>query len=248
MNDSAAGQPPAGRTILAEVTGLRKVYRLGNNVEVHALRGVDLRFAQGEFVAVMGASGSGKSTLLNLLGCLDRPTSGRYVLAGHDVSRLSDWSLSRVRSRYLGFIFQSYNLIPQLNLLENIAVPLSYLGAESPAGRERCIRLARLVGLGERLRHRPTELSGGQQQRAAVARALVNDPHLILADEPTGNLDTATGTEIMDLLSALNRAGRTIIMVTHESDIAARAHRTVHLRDGRVESVETREPQGSATA
>lgn len=228
------GQIGAVRKVVARVIDLHKDYILGRNV-VHALRGVTLEFRQGDFVAIMGASGSGKSTLLNLLGCLDKPTSGRYILAGHDVSQLDDYALSKMRSRYLGFIFQSYNLIPQLSVVENIEIPLQYLGEDSPAARQRCVRLARLVGLGERLHHRPTELSGGQQQRVAIARALVNNPHIILADEPTGNLDSVTGQEIMALLSALNRAGRTIIMVTHEADIAAYARRVIRLRDGRIE-------------
>lgn len=228
------GQIGAVRKVVARVIDLHKDYILGRNV-VHALRGITLEFCQGDFVAIMGASGSGKSTLLNLLGCLDKPTSGRYILAGHDVSQLDDYALSKMRSRYLGFIFQSYNLIPQLSVVENIEIPLQYLGEDSPAARQRCVRLARLVGLGDRLHHRPTELSGGQQQRVAIARALVNNPHIILADEPTGNLDSITGQEIMALLSALNRAGRTIIMVTHEADIAAYARRVIRLRDGRIE-------------
>ena len=225
------------RKIVAQVVDLTKIYRLGNNVTVPALRGVSLDFYEGDFVAIMGASGSGKSTLLNLLGCLDRPTSGNYILGGRDVSGLDDKTLSGIRSRYLGFIFQSYNLIPQLNVVQNIAVPLSYQRNDSPASRQRCVRLAQLVGLGDRLHHRPTELSGGQQQRVAVARSLVNNPHIILADEPTGNLDSATGGEIMDLLGSLNRAGRTIIMVTHEASIAAHANRTVRLRDGWIDQI-----------
>jgi putative ABC transport system ATP-binding protein len=237
MSDVAVAAPSTRRKIVARVADLKKDYHLGNNVVVRALRGVSLEFAEGDFVAIMGSSGSGKSTLLNLLGCLDRPTSGQYFLAGRDVSRLDDRALSGIRSRYLGFIFQSYNLISQLSVAENIEVPLQYQGDDSPAARQRCVRLAQLVGLGDRLHHRPTELSGGQQQRVAIARALVNNPHIILADEPTGNLDTATGNEIMQILDALNRAGRTILMVTHEPDIAAHAHRVVHLRDGRVEQV-----------
>jgi putative ABC transport system ATP-binding protein len=204
-------------------------------VVVRALRGVSLEFPEGDFAAVMGASGSGKSTLLNLLGCLDRPSSGKYLLGGKDVSQLNDTELSHVRSRYLGFIFQSYNLIPQLNVVENIQVPLFYQGQITRQTRERCIRLAKLVGLSERLDHRPFQLSGGQQQRVAIARALVNNPHIILADEPTGNLDTATGKEILDLLVALNHSGKTIIMVTHEPSIAARAKRIVRMRDGRLD-------------
>jgi len=237
MSDAPALAPAGHAQTAARIVDLTKVYRLGNNVQVHALRGVSLGFQQGDFVAVMGASGSGKSTLLNLLGCLDRPSSGRYFLGGRDVSRLDDEALSGIRSRYVGFIFQSYNLIPQLTVVQNIAVPLSYQRRKTPADLDRCLRLARLVGLGDRLHHRPTELSGGQQQRVAIARSLVNNPHIILADEPTGNLDSATGKEILDLLVSLNRAGRTIIMVTHEPSIAACAHRIVRLRDGLIEEI-----------
>ncbi len=236
MSSPLAASEASIRRVVARVVDLRKDYRLGNQVVVRALRGVSIDFAQGDFVAIMGASGSGKSTLLNLLGCLDRPTSGQYHLAGRDISRLDDDALSAIRSRYLGFIFQSYNLIPQLTVVENIEVPLQYQREERPDVQQRCVRLARLVGLGDRLYHRPTELSGGQQQRVAIARALVNNPQIILADEPTGNLDTATSVEIMDLLESLNRAGRTIIIITHEPDIAARAGRIIRLRDGLIES------------
>ena len=180
----------------------------------------------------------GKSTLLNLLGCLDRPTTGHYLLGGRDVATLSDEDLSRVRGRYLGFVFQSYNLIQQLSVVENIMVPLSYQKPIRPDGRELSIKLATLVGLAGRLDHRPNQLSGGQQQRVAIARALVNNPHVILADEPTGNLDTATSYEIMDLLDVLNKTGRTIVMVTHEPDIAQRAKTVITLRDGLIQSVE----------
>lgn len=218
---------------LAYVRDLWKVYHLGP-VEVPALRGVSLEFNEGEYVAVMGHSGSGKSTLLNLLGCLDRPTSGKYVLGGEDVSTLSDDALSDIRSQKLGFIFQSYNLIAQLSLVENIEVPLFYQGVHRRERRRMATKIAERVGLGDRLDHRPTELSGGQQQRVAIARSLVNDPLLLLADEPTGNLDSETTGEILNLLDGLNRAGKTIVMVTHEDDVAARTHRRVHLRDGRV--------------
>lgn len=221
--------------VVAQVLNLVKHYQM-EEVTVPALRGITLSFDRGDFIALMGPSGSGKSTLLNILGCLDRPTSGRYILAGHDVSQLSDDELSEIRGRYLGFIFQSYNLIPQYTVVENIEVPLLYQGRLDTRTRRRCIELARMVGLGDRLDHRPTQLSGGQQQRVAIARALVNDPEIILADEPTGNLDSKTSEEIMQLLCALNEAGRTIIMVTHENDIAAWARRVVRLRDGHVES------------
>lgn len=220
---------------IARVVDLAKHYNLGT-VIVEALRGVSIDFEEGDYVAIMGPSGSGKSTLLNLLGCLDRPTSGQYILGDQDVSQLDDDELSEIRSRYLGFIFQSYNLIQQLTLVENIEVPLYYQGSITAASRQRCVELAELVGLADRLHHRPTQLSGGQQQRVAIARALVNDPHIILADEPTGNLDTSTSSEIMDLLDNLNIAGKTIIMVTHEEDIAHRAKRIIRMRDGHVVS------------
>ena len=196
----------------------------------------------------MGPSGSGKSTLLNLLGCLDRPTSGQYLLGEEDVAQLDDDQLSEARSRYLGFIFQSYNLLPQYTVVENIEIPLLYQGSRlTAATRERCVQLASLVGLGDRLDHRPMQLSGGQQQRVAIARSLVNDPHIILADEPTGNLDSRTSEEIMLLLTELNAAGKTIIMVTHENDIAAWAKRVVRMRDGVIES-DTRNDRQPAMA
>jgi putative ABC transport system ATP-binding protein len=223
---------------IASIVDLVKNYYL-ESVVVQALRGVTLTVEEGEFVALMGPSGSGKSTLLNLLGCLDRPTSGQYFLGEEDVSELDDDQLSEARSRYLGFIFQSYNLLPQYTVVENIEIPLLYQGCKiSEATRQRCIQLADLVGLGDRLDHRPMQLSGGQQQRVAIARALVNDPHVILADEPTGNLDSRTSMEIMHLLTDLNQAGKTIIMVTHENDIAAWAKRVVRMRDGLIESDE----------
>ncbi len=203
-------------------------------VTVHALRGVSVDFYPGEYIAIMGASGSGKSTMLNLLGCLDRPTSGEYLLGGRDVAGLDDDELSEIRSRYLGFIFQSYNLIQQYTVLENIQLPLTYQGTGEigPEAQERSVEVAGLVGLGDRLDHRPSQLSGGQQQRVAIARSLINDPYIILADEATGNLDTTTSHEIMMMLEKLNDAGKTIIMVTHEDDIAARAKRVIKMRDG----------------
>jgi putative ABC transport system ATP-binding protein len=223
-------------TPIARVIDLVKNYYL-ESVVVQALHGVSITFQRGEFVALMGPSGSGKSTLLNLLGCLDRPTSGQYFLGEEDVSEMEDDQLSEARSRYLGFIFQSYNLLPQYTVVENIEIPLLYQGCRlTEATRERCVTLAELVGLGDRLDHRPMQLSGGQQQRVAIARALVNDPHVILADEPTGNLDSRTSDEIMVLLTELNEAGKTIIMVTHENDIAAWAKRVIRMRDGHLES------------
>src|SRR5437763_13462416 len=221
---------------IANVIDLVKNYYL-ESVVVQALRGVTLEFEEGDFVALMGPSGSGKSTLLNLLGCLDRPTSGQYFLGEEDVSTMDDDELSDVRSRYIGFIFQSYNLLAQYTVVENIEIPLLYQGCRlNEQTRQRCLSLAEMVGLGDRLDHRPMQLSGGQQQRVAIARALVNDPHVILADEPTGNLDSHTSDEIMRLLRKLNNAGKTIIMVTHENDIAAWARRAVRMRDGHIES------------
>jgi len=216
---------------------IRKIYRTGA-VYVEALRGVSLAFPRGSFTAIMGPSGSGKSTMLNLIGCLDRPTSGRYWMEGRDVAGLEDDALSDIRLRHLGFIFQSYNLIPQLTVQENVELPLVYQDMEPAACAARAREMLDLVGLSPRLHHRPAELSGGQQQRVAVARALTTNPSLILADEPTGNLDSVTGLQIMELLAALNRKGRTIVMVTHEPDIAAWASRRIHMRDGLIHEIE----------
>jgi putative ABC transport system ATP-binding protein len=221
---------------IVRVVDLVKNYYLGSQT-VHVLKDLNLAFDEGDFVALMGPSGSGKSTLLNVLGCLDRPTSGHYYLGDVDVSEMDDDQLSEVRSTYLGFIFQSYNLLPQYTVVENIELPLLYQGIKlDERTKQRCVELAELVGLAERLDHRPLQLSGGQQQRVAIARSLVNDPHLILGDEPTGNLDSKTSVEIMQMLRELNQSVKTIIMVTHENDIAAWARRVVRLRDGRVES------------
>ncbi len=223
--------------LAARIDQLTKDYVLSGEV-VHALREVTFDVPEGDHVAIMGPSGSGKSTLLNLLGCLDRPTAGRYFLGDDDVARMSDDALSEVRASRIGFVFQSFNLIPQLTVLENIQVPLYYQGRLSGKDKDRCRELAQTVGLGDRLQHRPAQLSGGQQQRAAIARALANDPFFLLADEPTGNLDTATTNEILELLDKFNGEGRTIIMVTHEDEVAARAKRTVRLRDGYLQSDE----------
>jgi putative ABC transport system ATP-binding protein len=201
---------------------------------VHALRGVSLEVPHGDFVAIMGPSGSGKSTMLNLLGCLDRPTSGRIMLGEEEVTTANDDRLSEIRASRIGFIFQSFNLIPQLTVLENIEVPLYYQGRLSNQQRQRSRELAKMVGLDERLKHRPAQLSGGQQQRVAIARSLVNDPYFILADEPTGNLDSVTTEDILQLLTQLNQRGKTIIMVTHEPDVGNRTKRIVRLKDGMV--------------
>ncbi|HEX4130434.1 MAG TPA: ABC transporter ATP-binding protein [Pirellulales bacterium] len=217
------------------IEGLTKEYHLGGET-VRALAGVSLEVPQGDYVAIMGPSGSGKSTLLNMLGCLDRPTAGTFFLGDDNVAQLDDDQLSDIRASRIGFVFQSYNLIAQLTVLENIEVPLYYRGRISPEDRERCRQLAEMVGLGKRLGHRPTQLSGGQQQRAGIARSLINDPYFVLADEPTGNLDTATTAEILALFDELNKAGKTIIIVTHEEEVAQRAKRIVRLRDGLVQS------------
>ena len=227
--------------LAGEVIDLAKDYHLKGGVVVQALRGVSLQFPQGDFVAIMGSSGSGKSTLLNLLGALDRPTSGTYILGGHNVSELSDDDLSHIRNQMIGFIFQSFNLITQYTVLENIQIPLHYRPGRYAISQQdinRCIDLAERVGLADRMDHRPFQLSGGQQQRVAIARALVNDPEIILADEPTGNLDSKTGQEIMETLKALNTEGRTILMVTHENEIAAQAKRRIHMKDGLIDGHE----------
>jgi len=228
MSDSSAA-PPVAEVI--RIRNIEKIFQVGE-VPVRALRGVDLTISQGEFVAIMGPSGSGKSTLLNILGCLDRPTSGQYFLGGEDVAKMDDDTLSSVRGQRLGFIFQSYNLIAQLTVLENIQVPLIYQRANLEEHREGCIELANLVGLSDRLDHRPNQLSGGQQQRVAIARALVNEPLMILADEPTGNLDSETETEVLGIINDLNKEGRTIVLVTHDDSVAQNAHRVIHMRDG----------------
>ncbi len=222
-------------TYALRVDNLRKDYVLKGET-VRALRGVTFGIEDGEYMAIMGPSGSGKSTLLNLLGCLDRPTGGSYYLGNQNVARLSDNQLSDVRAGNIGFVFQSYNLIPQLTVAENIEVPLYYQGRLNAANRRRCRQLADMVGLGDRLKHRPTELSGGQQQRVAIARSLANDPFFILADEPTGNLDSATTEEILEVFGRLNERGKTIILVTHEDHVAARVRRVLRLADGLVES------------
>ncbi len=216
---------------------VHKTYHVGSH-SVHAMAGVSASFEQGSFWAIMGPSGSGKSTMLNILGCLDRPTRGQYTLNGHDVSDLDDDARSELRLRHLGFIFQSFNLIPQLTVRENIELPLYYLGWDVHKSAHRAEELAELVGLAEWLDHRPMELSGGQQQRVAVARSLSNDPAVLLADEPTGNLDTVTGKQIMNMLGELNAQGKTVVMVTHEAHIAAYASKRLHMLDGLVDRIE----------
>ena len=222
---------PTPTKMAAVIRDLQKHYVLKSET-VRALRGVSFDVPEGDYVAIMGPSGSGKSTLLNLLGCLDRPTIGSFLLGDDDVANMTDDELSGIRASRIGFVFQSYNLIAQLSVVENIEVPLYYMGNLNAAARERSIALATMVGLGERLDHRPTQLSGGQQQRVAIARSLVNDPYFILADEATGNLDSVTTEEILALFQRLNDEGRTIIMVTHEDEVAEHAKRVIRLRDG----------------
>ncbi|MFP6596409.1 MAG: ABC transporter ATP-binding protein [Candidatus Hydrogenedentota bacterium] len=223
--------------VIASVKDVYKTYEMGP-VTVEALRGVDIDFLDGDFISIMGPSGCGKSTLMNLLGCLDRPTMGQYFLGDDDVSELADDQLSDIRGARLGFIFQSYNLIQQLSVVENIELPLYYQGRPEAESREIAVELAERVGLGDRVYHKPFELSGGQQQRVAIARSLSNDPLIILADEPTGNLDSKSGAEIMDLFDELHTQGKTLIMVTHSDELAERTKRCVRLRDGKVESDE----------
>jgi putative ABC transport system ATP-binding protein len=214
-----------------DVRDVRKTYQLGD-IAVHALRGISLRVERGEYVAIMGHSGSGKSTLMNILGCLDAPTSGAYLLNGLDVREVEEDTLSDVRNRFIGFVFQSYNLIPRTRALANVELPLSYAGMPRAPRRERALAALNAVGLGERINHVPSELSGGQQQRVAIARALVTNPALILADEPTGNLDTTSGEEVLGIFERLSGEGRTIVLITHEDEVAAHAQRVIRVRDG----------------
>jgi putative ABC transport system ATP-binding protein len=220
-----------------EMQNLCKNYQLGT-VEVQALRNIDLIINEGDYVAIMGPSGSGKSTLLNMIGCLDHPSSGQYFLGGQDVSKLEDDELSLIRGARIGFVFQSFNLISQLNIIENIEIPMYYQGISENESEQRARKLAEMVGLGERLKHRPSELSGGQQQRVAIARSLANDPFIILADEPTGNLDSESGADILKILDDLHTQGKTLITVTHDDNIATHAKRVIRLFDGSIEKEE----------
>lgn len=228
--------------VIIRIEGLEKKYFLGEDNVVRALDGVNLTITAGSYMAIMGPSGSGKSTMLNLLGCLDRPTAGSYFLGEEDVSTMPDDELSQARGKRIGFIFQSYNLIPQLTVIENIQVPLFYQGESLADSYDHCVELANMVGLGDRLEHRPMQLSGGQQQRVAIARSLANDPLMILADEPTGNLDSKTGAEVLELIDHLNQRGKTIILVTHDERVAQRAHRVIHMKDGLIDREVTHRP------
>ena len=219
---------------LIETRDLWKTYQMGDE-QIHALRGVSLQINRGEYVAIMGPSGSGKSTLMNLIGCLDTPTKGTYLLNDKEVSQMNDNELARIRNEEIGFVFQTFNLLPRASALQNVELPLVYAGVATRDRQARARGALEKVELGSRMSHKPNELSGGQRQRVAIARALVNNPSILLADEPTGNLDSKTGNEIMALFARLHQAGNTIVLVTHEAEIAAYAHRTIHLRDGQVE-------------
>jgi putative ABC transport system ATP-binding protein len=220
---------------LIETVDLWKTYVMGTE-EIHALRGVSISIESGEYVAIMGPSGSGKSTLMNLIGCLDTPSKGSYLLNGKQVSQMNDNELARIRNEEIGFVFQTFNLLPRATALHNVELPLVYAGVQAKERQERAKQALQKVELGDRLTHRPNELSGGQRQRVAIARALVNNPSILLADEPTGNLDSKTGNEIMALFERLHKSGNTIVLVTHEPDVAAFAYRAIHIRDGQVEN------------
>jgi len=220
---------------LINITNIKRDFQLGSEI-INVLKGIDLNINKGEYVALMGPSGSGKSTLMNLLGCLDTPTSGTYILNGNDVSQMTDDNLAEIRNKEIGFVFQTFNLLPRTTALDNVALPMIYAGYSKSERKERATEVLTQVGLADRMDHEPNQLSGGQRQRVAVARALVNKPSIILADEPTGNLDSKTSVEIMNLFNEIHANGNTVILVTHEEDIAAYAHRIIRLRDGLVES------------
>jgi len=224
---------------MLEIKKIKKIYQMGK-VKVEALRGVSFYIDKGEFVAVMGPSGSGKSTLMHIIGCLDKPTEGNFIIGGKDVSKLNDDRLADIRNKRIGFVFQQYNLLSRTSILHNVEIPLIYAGLKSKQRRKLAMQALESVGLGDRVKHKPNEISGGEKQRAAIARALVNNPLIILADEPTGNLDTKTGEEIMKIFYKLHQQGNTIIMVTHEAEVARHARRIIHLRDGLIEKDEVK--------
>jgi len=233
--------------VIIKLEGITREYIMGSE-HVRALRGVDLEIRRNEYVAIMGPSGSGKSTMMNMLGCLDTPSGGRYWLNGHEASRMKDDELARVRNKEIGFVFQTFNLLPRASALANVELPLVYAGASGRDRRRRAEQALERVGLGARMHHKPNELSGGQRQRVAIARALVNNPSILLADEPTGNLDSVTSEEIMRVFGSLQAQGQTVVIVTHEPDIAAHAHRVVVLRDGKVDSDRTNPPRENGVA
>ena len=224
---------------MLEIKKIKKIYQIGK-VKVEALKGVSFYIDKGEFVAIMGPSGSGKSTLMHIIGCLDQPTEGNFIIGGKDVSKLNDDRLAEIRNKSIGFVFQQFNLLSRTSILHNVEIPLIYAGQKSKQRRKLAMQVLESVGLGDRVKHKPSEISGGEKQRAAIARALVNDPLIILADEPTGNLDTKTGSEIMDIFDKLHQQGHTVIMVTHEAEVAEHARRVIHLRDGLIEKDEVR--------
>ncbi len=224
---------------MLEIKKIKKIYQMGK-VKVEALKGVSFYIDKGEFVAIMGPSGSGKSTLMHIIGCLDQPTEGNFIIGGKDVSKLNDDRLAEIRNKSIGFVFQQFNLLSRTSILHNVEIPLIYAGQKSKQRRKLAMQVLESVGLGDRVKHKPSEISGGEKQRAAIARALVNDPLIILADEPTGNLDTKTGSEIMDIFDKLHQQGHTVIMVTHEAEIAEHARRIIHLRDGLIEKDEVK--------
>ncbi len=224
---------------MLEIKKIKKIYQMGK-VKVEALRGVSFYIDKGEFVAIMGPSGSGKSTLMHIIGCLDQPTEGSFIIGGKDVSKLNDDRLAEIRNKRIGFVFQQFNLLSRTSILHNVEIPLIYAGLKSKQRRNLAMKVLESVGLGDRVKHKPSEISGGEKQRAAIARALVNDPLIILADEPTGNLDTKTGEEIMKIFYELHQQGHTVIMVTHEAEVARHARRIIHLRDGLIEKDEVK--------